>query len=97
MFARLQSGAQNVPQLERVEALVRARFRVAEDQIVLVREEPSTLPRLPARSTVILFWTGPEARHRIRIFKPAAAVIAADLPAPWLQNAIRDDGENDCC
>lgn len=83
--------------LARVEALVRARFDVAEDDIVLVTEEPGREPGLPERMTTILFWTARTDRHRIRIFKPAAEIGADDLPQAYLRRAFVDDGEGDCC
>jgi hypothetical protein len=97
MFARLQPSDQNVTHLERVEALVRGRYGLTGDQLVLVREERETAPGVPRRVTTVLFWTAPGARHRIRVFKPADEVTEADLPAPWLRSAIRDDGTGDCC
>ncbi len=97
MFASRKTGAAGAADLERIEALVRARFEVPEDEIVLVSEEAGRLPGLPTRMTTILFWTGRTARHRLRLFKPAAEVSAADLPQSWLRGALVDEGDGDCC
>lgn len=97
MFTRRVPLPADPDALDRVEALVRARYRVAEEDIVLVSEEPGRAPGLPPRMTTILFWQGREARHRLRVFKPAAEVAAADLPEGWLKKALLDEGEGDCC
>lgn len=97
MFAARAIARPEVDDLERVEALVRDRFGVGEDDLVLVSEEAGRLPGLPPRMTTILFWSGRERRHRLRLYKPAASVVAADLPAGWLKGALLDEGEDDCC
>ena len=97
MFQRRAAPPADPAALDRVEALVRARYRVAEEDIVLVSEEAGRAPGLPARMTTILFWQGRAARYRLRVFKPAAQVVAADLPEGWLKNALLDEGEADCC
>jgi len=97
MFAARTIARPDVAELERVEALVRARFGVGEDDLVLVSEEAGRLPGLPATMTTILFWSGRERRHRLRLYKPAASVRADDLPAGWLKGALLDEGEGDCC
>lgn len=83
--------------LERVEALVRARFGVGADDLVLVSEETGRQPGLPGRMTTVLFWRGREDRHRLRIFKPVAEIDAGDLPSGWLRGALVDEGDGDCC
>lgn len=97
MFARLNIRPIDLGALERIEAAVRAHFALDAARIVLVNEEAGRLPGGPDRITTILFWTAPERRHKVRIFKPADQVVAADLPAAWLVNALMDDGEEDCC
>ena len=97
VFARSSFATCASAHLEQVEALVRARYGVAEDQIVLVSEEVGRMPGLPDRMTTILFWTGPEARHRVRVFKAAREVTDADLPPRWVRAALRDEGVADCC
>ncbi len=55
------------------------------------------MPGFPPRLTTVLFWLGPGARYRFRIFKPVAAVDERDLPAACLRAALVDDGDPDCC
>lgn len=96
MFQRLGGRPDGLAQMDRIEALVRDRFALAPDEIVLVAEEPGLQPGQPDRTCVIRFWKG-GARHRIRLFKPLADVDAADLPPSWLRAAFLDDGDPDCC
>ena len=97
MFAGRSADRPQVADLERIEALVRARFGVGGDDIVLITQEPGRDPGMPESMTTILFWTGRQTRHRLRLFKPAADVRPADLPPSWLRGALVDDGESDCC
>lgn len=97
LFTRHNSEAGNVGHLERVEALLRDRFGLAEDRLVLVSEANADLPGAPSRMTTMLFWTGDRTRHRIAVYKPAAEITGDDLPAGWLRGALRDEGTPDCC
>ncbi len=97
VFAFVQTARPDLADLDRTEALVRARFGLSPDDIVLVTEEPARLPGAPDRMTTILFWTGTDTRHRLRLFKPVAQIGETDLPQPWLRRALRDEGEADCC
>lgn len=97
MFGRRRPEAADIDALMRVEALVRARFGVAETDLVLVSEDPSGDLGPSGRMTTVLFWVGRDARFRLRFFKPAAEVTAADLPPAWLRSALKDDIAMDCC
>jgi hypothetical protein len=97
MFQRLGGTPDNLIHLDRIEALVRARFALPSDQIVLVSEDPCTIPGFPPRDTTVRFWTDRETRYRLRIFKPAAKIGAPDLPVAWLLPSLIDDGDPDCC
>jgi len=97
MFQRLGGRPDNLIHLDRIEALVRARFAVPDDQIVLVSEEAPGVPGFPALDTTVRFWMERDARYRLRIFKPAAGVSEADLPVAWLLPSLIDDGDPDCC
>jgi hypothetical protein len=97
VFAFAQTARPDLADLERAEALVRARYDLSPEDIVLVTEEPARLPGAPARMTTILFWTDTDTRHRLRLFKPVAQIGDTDVPQPWLRRALRDDGEADCC
>ncbi|SLN64237.1 hypothetical protein ROJ8625_03258 [Roseivivax jejudonensis] len=96
MFQRLSGDPATLPHLRRIESAVRARFGVPDDALVLVREERTRLPGVPARETLVRFWIG-HARYRLRVFKPLAEVGEADLPVAWLLPGLVDDGDPDCC
>ncbi len=96
MFAR-KRAAPDLAELDRIETLVRTRYALPDDALVLVTEEEGALPGEPPRSTTVLFWTDRTTRHRLRVFRPAAEVGAADLPPGWLRGALRDMGDIDCC
>ena len=95
MFARRATS--DLAELDRIETLVRARYGLPDDALVLVTEEDGTLPGEPARSTTVLFWTDRDRRHRLRVFRPAAEVGAGDLPPGWLRGALTDMGDIECC
>jgi len=97
VFANVTSVQPDPAALERVEELVRARYRIGADQIVLVSQEPGRAPGLPDHVTTILFWDGPGTRHRLRVFRPVADIAMSDLPAAWLRGTLRDEGGDDCC
>ncbi len=88
--------------LERVRAWTRERFSLADDVPLMVSELACTLPGCPPRETVVAFWTaqdGEGRRHHFKVFKPAAEVVADDLPPAWLKDAlvIPPGGDCDCC
>ena len=97
MFARARIQQPALGDLEQLESLVRARYGVGDEQIVLIAQEHSQQPGLPPVSTLILFWGVDGVRHRLRVFRPCGAVTAGDLPPGWLRGALRDDGEAECC
>ena len=96
MFRPIGASRNTLPDLVRVEQLVRDRYGVAMRDIVLVSEDPGAKPGYPAKETNIVFWKAGD-RFRIRIFAPVSCVTAADLPVAWLLSAFRDNGDADCC
>jgi len=96
MFRRLAQGRDTLADISRVEALVRDRFRIAPDDIVLVSQDPGTKPGFPPLETNVIFWKAAK-RYRLKIFAPIAAVADADLPVAWLLPALEDTGEAGCC
>ncbi len=83
----------------RIEALARDRFRLKPSVPIRVVEMATTEIGFPPRETRITFWTGNDAEHQYRIFKPAARVILADLPPWWMRDALILDEFPfcDCC
>ncbi len=91
--------AENRDAILRVKQYVRTRFRLAEDDVVMVTELECGLPGCPPLETVIAFWTQDEQRRHYKVFKPVAEVVEDDLPPWWMKNAlIVPEGTGcDCC
>ena len=85
--------------LARVKEWTRERFRLAEDDVVMVAEVECALPGCPPLETVLAFWTDDGQRRHYKIFKPVEQVVADDLPPYWMKNAlIVPEGMGcDCC
>lgn len=96
MFRPIGASRNNLPDLMRVEQLVRERYDIGLREIVLVSEDPGAKPGYPALETNLVFWKSGD-RFRLRIFAPVSRVTAADLPVAWLLPAFRDNGDADCC
>ena len=74
---------------DRVAGWTRERFGLPADAVVLVDERATTLPGIPARVTVIVFWSaGLAQRHHLNIFKPLAQIAPEDLPPYWMRDAL---------
>lgn len=96
MFRPIGASRDNLPDLTRIEQLVRDIYRINPREIVLVSEDAGAKPGYPARETNIVFWKSGD-RFRLRVFAPVSRVTMADLPVSWLLPAFRDNGEADCC
>ncbi len=96
MFRRLGPEANTLGDISRVEGLLRHRFSIDDDAIVLVSEDRGTKPGFPPHETNAIFWKG-EKRYRLKIFSRVADVTDADLPVAWLLPALEDLGEGECC
>lgn len=96
MFRRLGPAQDTLGDISRVEDLVRDRFHVPGNDIVLVSEDPGAKPGFPPKETNVIFWKG-ETRYRLKIFAPVSDVMAADLPIGWLLPSLEDTGEGGCC
>ncbi len=85
--------------LARVKAWVRARFKLSDDDTILVAELECVVPGCPPLETVIAFWTEDTQRRHYKIFKPVEQVVEDDLPPSWMKNAlIVPEGTGcDCC
>jgi nitrate reductase delta subunit len=86
-------GARNRPAgnrdaIARVKGWVRERFKLGEDDVVMVNELECALPGCPPLETVIAFWTEDQQRRHYKIFKPVAEVVEDDLPPWWMKNAL---------
>jgi nitrate reductase delta subunit len=84
--------------LDRVRDWVRERFKLSEDETIMVSEVSCAIPGCPPLETVVVFWTA-QGRHHFKIFKPVAEVVEDDLPPAFMKNAlVAPEGVDcDCC
>ena len=84
--------------LDRVRDWTRERFKLAEDETIMVSEISCAIPGCPPLETAVVFWTS-AGRHHFKIFKPLADVIEDDLPPAFMKNALvaLEGVECDCC
>jgi nitrate reductase delta subunit len=84
--------------LDRVREWTRTRFKLTEDETVMVSEVSCTIPGCPPLETLVVFWTA-AGRHHFKVFKPLADVAEDDLPPPFMKNAlVAIEGIGcDCC
>src|ERR1700752_3931092 len=64
--------------LDRVRAWTRARFSLPDEVVITVAEVACAVPGCPPLETVIAFWTTPDRRHHLKVFKPVAEVLEDD-------------------
>lgn len=81
------------------ERLDQGKIQPSDGATVMVAEINCQVPGCPPIETVIAFWSDPETRYRIKIFKPVADVTEDDLPVSWLLPALLDEDDLgcDCC
>ncbi len=84
--------------LERVREWTRARFKLADDETVMVSEIACSVPGCPPIETHVVFWT-PAGRHHFNIFKPLAEATNDDLPPAFMKNALvaAEGADLECC
>ena len=84
--------------LERVREWTRARFKLADDETVMVSEIACSVPGCPPIETHVVFWT-PAGRHHFNIFKPLAEATEDDLPPAFMKNALvaAEGADLECC
>ncbi|MGB0577607.1 MAG: hypothetical protein ACPGPC_15880 [Alphaproteobacteria bacterium] len=96
MFRRLAPATDNLKDISRVEEILRERFQVDQNEIILVSEDPGTKPGFPPFETNMIFWKN-DTRYRLKVFARVAAVTERDIPVKWLLRSLEDTGEGDCC
>ena len=84
--------------LERVGNWTRSRFKLADDETVMVSEIACSVPGCPPIETHIVFWTA-AGRHHFKIFKPLAEAVEDDLPPAFMKNALiaPEGADFECC
>jgi hypothetical protein len=84
--------------LARMRDWTRTRFKLADDETVMVSEIACGVPGCPPIESHIVFWTA-AGRHHFKIFKPLVETVEDDLPPAFMKNAlVWEDGlECSCC
>jgi hypothetical protein len=96
MFRRLAPATDNLQDISRVEAILRERFDVDQNEIILVSEDRGIKPGFPPFETNMIFWKD-ETRYRLKVFTKVSAVTERDVPIKWLLPSLEDTGGGDCC
>jgi nitrate reductase delta subunit len=96
MRSRKRGAAGAAP--ERVRAWTQARFKLTEDDTVMVSQITCAVPGCPPIETHVVFWTT-LGRHHFKVFKPLAEVTKDDLPPAFMKNALMwiEGAECSCC
>jgi|SRR5580692_3595198 nitrate reductase delta subunit len=84
--------------LAQVRDWTRERFRLADDETIMVSEMACSAPGCPPIETHVVFWTA-AGRHHFKVFKPLADTAEDDLPPAFMKNAlVWEEGlECSCC
>ena len=98
LLGRAKPDAETLAATGRLKAWTRRRFRLGEDDAVMVAELACGLPGCPPLETVVAFWTAGDVRHQYKVFKSLAHVDEDDLPPAFLKPTLVT-GEEDisCC
>jgi hypothetical protein len=98
MLGFIKKDHQTGALIERVRRWTRERFKLADDETVMVSEIACRVPGCPPIETHLVFWTA-AGRHHFKIFKPLAAVCEDDLPPAFMKNALLalEGFDCDCC
>ena len=83
---------------DRVREWARTRFKLSDDETVMVSEVACGVPGCPPIETHIVFWTA-AGRHHFKVFKPLDKVVEDDLPPAFMKNALiwAEGIECSCC
>ena len=84
---------------ERVKDWTRARFNLAEDDLVMVTQVASKLPGYPPLQTAVSFWTAGNTRHHFTVFKSVGEVLEEDIPPAFMKDtlALSEGVSCSCC
>jgi|SRR3984885_12445278 hypothetical protein len=84
--------------LDRVRNWTRARFKLTDDETIMVSAIACGVPGCPPIETHIVFWTT-LGRHHFKVFKPLTEVAEDDLPPAFMKNALiaLEGVDCDCC
>jgi nitrate reductase delta subunit len=98
MLRFTKSSADRAAAGDRVRDWTRARFKLADDETVMVSEAACGVPGCPPIETHVVFWSK-AGRHHLKVFKPLAEVVEDDLPPAFMKNALvwAEGIECSCC
>ena len=98
MLGFIKKDHQNSALTERVRRWTRERFKLADDETVMVSEIACRVPGCPPIETHVVFWTA-IGRHHFKVFKPLGELSEDDLPPAFLKNALvaLEGFDCDCC
>jgi hypothetical protein len=97
-----KQSAELAAALARVQAWVKARFSLEDDDVVSVSEIACNLPGCPPLETAVAFWTkgaGGDVRHHFKMFKRAGEIVFDDLPYAWMKDSlvVPEGFDCECC
>jgi hypothetical protein len=87
MMPSLTKRAERSAAFKRVRAWTRRRFKLADDETIMVSQVSCAIPGCPPLETLVVFWTA-QGRHHFKVFKPVADVVEDDLPPAFMKNAL---------
>jgi hypothetical protein len=98
-FGAARKGPAHLEAVRRVKDWTRERFRLADEEVVIVNESASSLPGFPPLQTAVAFWTADGTRHHFTVFSPVEDVRDSDIPPAWLKDslALSPGMECACC
>jgi hypothetical protein len=98
-FGTARKGSAHLEAVQRLKEWTRMRFALADEDVVIVSENATTLPGFPPRQTAVAFWTADGTRHHFSVYKPAEQVTLQDVPPAWLKPslALSEGIECACC
>ena len=97
MLGFSKKGFADAAALDRVRDWTQARFRLTDDETIMVSEIACSVPGCPPIETHVVFWTA-AGRHHFKVFKPLTQTVEDDLPPAFMKNAlIALEGEVFCC
>jgi hypothetical protein len=98
MLGFTKKGLADGATADRVRDWTRARFKLTDDETIMVSEIVCGVPGCPPIETHVVFWTA-LGRHHFKVFKPLAQVAEDDLPPAFMKNALiaLEGVDCDCC
>ena len=93
-FRKKRNGAAETTR--HLKDVVRAHFRLAEDDVIMISELDCQVPGCPPIETVVAFWCADNLRRHFKVFKPLSEVQEEDLPPWWMKSAMIYDDTITC-